>query len=138
MEFRVTVEQLQKMAQESVTCFDPQNQIYWQTLRDKINEFFGSELSRLQRIIERDRTMVAEKLTAARKTLNSYDWLIEGRGSYEWDDDRWHLEFKYACDAIEKELEPLKRIAGDMSDSPTSCEEVKLAREPLESSKGQE
>ena len=60
--------------------------------------------------LEADRTSVAEGVTAALKTIGGFAWLISGRGSYEWDDDRWHKEFESAATGVTKALEPLQRL----------------------------
>jgi hypothetical protein len=78
--------------------------------------------------LERDRTKVAECVTRLKHTLENYHWLIEGRGSYEWDDDRWHQEFKTVCELLQKDLEPMVRIAADWSNCPTKWEDVQAAR----------
>jgi len=78
--------------------------------------------------LERDRTKVAECVTAVKKELRAYDWLIEGRGSYEWNDDRWHDEFKRASEAVAKAIEPMVRIAADWTNCPKTDEAVKAAR----------
>jgi hypothetical protein len=83
----------------------------------------------LQAIIEHDRAQVAAGVTAIQKILKNYSWLMDGRGSYEWDDDRWHSEFRFAVENIEKELEPLVKIAGDWSNCSRDWKAVDAARE---------
>lgn len=81
-----------------------------------------------QSALEHDRTKVAECVTAMKHTLRNYSWLLEGRGSYEWDDDRWHQEFKTATELLQKDLEPLAKIAADWSNCPKKWEDVQAAR----------
>jgi hypothetical protein len=50
-------------------------------------------VARLQAIIERDRTAVARGTVAVRNAIKAREWLRLGRGSYEYDDDRWRDEF---------------------------------------------
>ena len=52
----------------------------------------NDEIRRLKEIIERDRTGLAHGLDQCRKTAASYDWICEGRGPYEYDDDRYRME----------------------------------------------
>ena len=78
--------------------------------------------------LEHDRTKVAECITAAKKALHNYSWLIESRGSYEWDDDRWHGEFREACDLIAEAIGPMIRIAADWSNCPQKWEDIQMAR----------
>lgn len=82
----------------------------------------------IQAVLERDRTKVAECLTAVKSELNSYSWLIDSRGSYEWNDDRWHEEFKRVHEAITKSIEPMVKIAADWSNCPKTWAEVQKAR----------
>lgn len=82
----------------------------------------------LEAVIERDRTEVARGVHGIKAALHNYAWLTEGRGSYEWDDDRWRDEFGRAVDLVLERLAPLERIAGDLSDSPKTQGEVEAAR----------
>lgn len=86
------------------------------------------ELKRLQAVIERDRTKFSEVVTAIRHAVEHRDWLTEGRGPYEWNDDNWHKEFAAAGKEILGILEPLGKIAEDLSDSPKTHDEVLAAR----------
>ena len=83
-----------------------------------------------QMALERDRTRVAECVTRLRHTLENYQWLMDGRGSYEWDDDRWHQEFRTACELLQKDLKPMADIAADWSNCPKKWEDVLEARKP--------
>lgn len=50
------------------------------------------EVERLRDLLDRDRTGLAEGLNAVRKIVSGFDWICDGRGPYEWDDDRYRLE----------------------------------------------
>lgn len=76
------------------------------------------ERERLQRVIEIDRTVVARGIHGIEEALHAFQWLTEGRGSYEWDDDRWYEEFSNACEKIRERLEPLRMVALNLTDSP--------------------
>ena len=88
----------------------------------------GSQPPDYPAILERERTAVADGINAIEATLRGKWWMTEGRGSYEYNDDRWRDEFRDAIHAIKASLEPLKRIAGDWSDCPKTWEEVLAAR----------
>lgn len=80
--------------------------------------------------LERDRTTVCEAVNVLLKEIASRSWLMdEGRGSYEWDDDRYRQEFSEALQAIKQALEPLRRVAADLSGCPRTAEAVRQARE---------
>ncbi|MBY2957564.1 hypothetical protein FIV32_02215 [Sphingomonadales bacterium 58] len=67
-------------------------------------------------VIDRDRYIVAHGLNRVRAAIRSYSWLLEGRGPYEWDDDKYRDEFGDAVKHIEAALDPFYRVAWDKSD----------------------
>lgn len=90
-----------------------------------------AELDAAQGAIESDRTKLAGILTALDRCLGSRFWLTEGRGSYEWDDDRYREEFKFAVGEILEALKPLRSMAADWSNSPRTAVEIAAARVDL-------
>lgn len=86
------------------------------------------ERKHLRSVFERDRSIVATALTGIKKAIRAHEWLRLGRGSYEYNDERWRDEFGAAIDGIESALEPLKTLAGDWSDCPTDRAEIIAAR----------
>jgi len=86
-------------------------------------------IDHLMHIIDRDRYVVAHGLTNIIGTLRGYSWLLEGRGPYEWNDDKYREEFSRVIEAIEKSLEPLRKVAWDKSDCTRIEERVVKARE---------
>ena len=85
-------------------------------------------IDRLQAIIERDRTAVARGVRQIRTAITEHEWLRLGRGSYEYDDERWKDEFGDALDAIERAMEPLRLVAANLRDSPIEVEAIAAAR----------
>jgi hypothetical protein len=79
---------------------------------------------------ERDRTVLHRIVRQVDDEITGRMWLIEGRGAYEWDDDRYRQEFGWAVKALQEKLEPLRKIAGDLSHCPTTQNEVDKARAP--------
>lgn len=86
------------------------------------------ERDRLEAVIERDRAEVASAVHGVRSVLHGFGWLTTGRGSYEWDDERWKEEFGRAVDGALQKLEPLNVIARDWSNCPRTQEAVIAAR----------
>lgn len=82
-------------------------------------------------ILECERTLVAQGVTAIKKAISSREWLTEGRGPYAYDDDRWHSEFAAAIEEILEALQPLERVAADWSNCRQKWEDVQKAREVL-------
>lgn len=89
----------------------------------------ADEIARLKAVIEADRSEVAEATQELRKTISGTSWLLTGRGSYEWDDDAYRREFGAAVLSMEKDIEPLRRLAGDWTDCPSETSKIKAARE---------
>jgi hypothetical protein len=77
---------------------------------------------------ERDRSFVADARNAFSDALERRTWLLEGRGSYEWDDDRWKDEFRQAIRELNAPMEALGKIGIDWSLCPTNPEEIAAAR----------
>lgn len=69
---------------------------------------------------ECDRTALHRVVHEIDSEIKGRMWLIEGRGPYEWDDDRYRQEFGWAVQALETKLEVLRRIAGDLKNCPTN------------------
>ena len=90
-----------------------------------------AQLDAAKSAIEYDRSAIADGVTAVTKVLDSRYWLTEGRGSYEWDDDRYQKEFLAAGQELIKAIAPLKKIAADLKNSPQTTDEVIQARRDL-------
>ncbi len=86
------------------------------------------EIKGLKAVNERDRSQVADVFNAIMEAIRRREWLRLGRGSYEYDDDRWRGEFSQAIDEVIEAAEPLRRIAVDWSDCPTDPKEIAAAR----------
>lgn len=61
-----------------------------------------NEIERLKNVLHRDRVGLAEALAKVREEVRSRIWVVEGRGAYRWDDDRYRKEAGYALNAIDK------------------------------------
>jgi hypothetical protein len=89
-----------------------------------------AEVDHLKHVIDRDRYVVAIVLQRIKHEIAGREWLrSDGRGPYEWDDERYKDEFSDAIDAIESAFEPLRIVAWDKSDCTKIEERVKAARE---------
>jgi hypothetical protein len=89
----------------------------------------AAEVERLTHVIDRDRYVAAIGLEAIRKAIGGHAWLLEGRGPYAWDDDRYRQEFGDAMRNIEAALEPLAQLASDKSDCTRDSIKVQEARD---------
>lgn len=82
----------------------------------------------LEAVIEADRTRIIDGVNTLEKVLRGRFWLTEGRGSYEWNDDRYRKEFGDAARAVLKAVEPLRKIGADLTNCPPTTDEVIAAR----------
>lgn len=55
-------------------------------------EQLGAEVERLRKLIHRDRSGMAEALDSIKKEVRGRLWVTDGRGCYEWDDERYREE----------------------------------------------
>lgn len=88
----------------------------------------AAQLAAAQAALERDRTKVAETINAVHSEISGRQWLLTGRGPYEWDDDRYRSEFADALKSIREPINSLRSIARDWSNCPTDPETIKKAR----------
>lgn len=86
------------------------------------------DVAQAQAANERDRTALHRVVRQIDEEITGRMWLIDGRGAYEWDDDRYRQEFGWAVHALQDKLEPLRKIAGDLSNCPTTQDAVDAAR----------
>lgn len=84
------------------------------------------DLARLA--LERDRSKVIEACNAFNDAYKRRSWLLESRGPYEWDDDRYRDEFNQAYDELSKPIAVLTAIGKDWSNCPTDHEQIMRAR----------
>ncbi len=78
--------------------------------------------------LERDRSFVADTVNAVLSEISGREWMLTGRGPYEWDDDRYRDEFGSALSAIRAPIEKLRAIARDWSNRPTDPVEIQKSR----------
>ena len=87
----------------------------------------AEELSAAQ-LIERDRSKLADGLAKLWQVLDSREWLGEGRGPYEWDDDRYRDEFTATAAEIRQAVQGLHEVARDWTGCPKTSAEIAAAR----------
>ena len=77
---------------------------------------------------ELDRRNLHSIVSGIEAEITGRMWMIEGRGSYEWNDDKYRQEFGWAVKALQEKLEPLRKIASDLKNSPTKESGVERVR----------
>ncbi|EFO30151.1 alanyl-tRNA synthetase [Roseibium sp. TrichSKD4] len=80
---------------------------------------------------ELDRSRVARALTALNSAVRGRQWVLEGRGPYEWDDDDYRAEFSLWVDDVQKAAELFAIIARDWHGCPMDATEIRHARAML-------
>ena len=65
-------------------------------------------------VLHHDQTGLAQGLAAVVREVRARDWICEGRGNYEWDDDRYIKETGWALEAIKKIAEEALRESGKL------------------------
>jgi hypothetical protein len=78
-----------------------------------------AEFERLRGIIERDRTIFANATKRMLAELRGRMWMVESRGSYEYDDKRFQDEFGEAVTALRAEVEAIRELGRGFSDCPS-------------------
>ncbi len=59
-------------------------------------ETLKARVAHVRSLIDRDRTGLAATLNKIVDHVSAHTWLLEGRGSYEWDDDKYREEAGHA------------------------------------------
>lgn len=60
---------------------------------------------------ESDATDLWDITNAIKKEIDSHSWVLEGRGSYAWDDDRYRDETRIVFEAVLKLVENVQHPA---------------------------
>jgi hypothetical protein len=88
-------------------------------------EQLKAEVERLRKLIDRDRTGLAKALVDVRARAQASYWIVEGRGSYEWNDDRYRRETGKALEEIGGIATKALRESGDRAHSAFHPEDCK-------------
>ena len=88
-----------------------------------------AEVERLLKIIDRDRTGLAKALVDVRARAQASYWIVEGRGSYTWNDDRYRRETGKALEEIGGIATKALRESGERADSAFHPKECKRCSE---------
>jgi hypothetical protein len=77
--------------------------------------------------IDLDRTGLAAALSDIKKHVGGYAWLLEGRGSYEWNDDRYRDEAGYAMRPTVEIAERALQASGSLAQAAWSKTQAALS-----------
>jgi chromosome segregation ATPase len=73
--------------------------------------------TKLKDALDRDRTGLAQALNRIINEIRSRSWLLESRGAYEWDDDRYKEEAGLAMREAKNIADDALRASGKLADS---------------------
>jgi len=76
----------------------------------------------LERQNEVDRQVISIVAADLLRTISSREWMSEGRGPYEWDDDDYQREFGEACSELRRSIKLTKHIANNWDNTPKAQE----------------
>jgi hypothetical protein len=75
------------------------------------------EVKRVRELINRDRTGLAQAVDEIVKEAQGRLWIVEGRGSYEWNDDGYRKETGFALRAVIEIGKKALNDSGKLADS---------------------
>jgi hypothetical protein len=75
-----------------------------------------AEVVRLKKLINRDKTGLAAALSECQRAAAARWWIVEGRGSYEWDDDKYRRETGIALQEISEIASKALAASGRLAD----------------------
>jgi hypothetical protein len=75
-------------------------------MNDTFAELYTKEhFVELVEALHHDQTGLLKALRNVKSLINSWSWVIEGRGSYEWDDANYQKEFEYCIERVTGEID---------------------------------
>lgn len=95
---------------------------------EREKEELRKERDAARQALEHDRSKVIEAVNQFSDAFARRSWLLDSRGSYEWDDERYRDEFRGAYDELAAPIQQLKAIGKDWSNCPTNHDEIMRAR----------
>jgi hypothetical protein len=90
---------------------------------DRVQQLLGTidelrpEVARLRALLHRDQTGLAAALVDVVREASARLWVVDGRGSYEWDDERYRREAGAALRAIVEIAKTALGESGRVADS---------------------
>ena len=94
-----------------------------------------AENVRLRAALHRDRTGLAGALDAVRREVDGRAWILDGRGNYEWDDERYRAEAGYALHEIARICNEALTASGNLAQQALFPEALGISPPPVEHEK---
>lgn len=101
-----------------------------QNLRNLLQEMI--ELThRLDEAMVKDTDELVKALNLVRSELQARDWIMDGRGPYEWDDDRYRAEVGHLYKAVQPTLDSVKTLPAARLKLLNELAEIRVRAAPL-------
>lgn len=97
----------------------------------KAAEKLADRVAMLSSAVDRDRTGLAAALAQIITVAQGYQWVAWGRGSYEFDDERYRSETGRALDSIIAGATHALRRSGDLATSALRCQPLPEQGKPV-------
>jgi hypothetical protein len=85
-------------------------------------------LSRARAALSRDKTGLGDALGKVVKYVDGASWIVDGRGPYAWNDDRYKKETGVALRAVKKIAKSALHASGDIADAEVRAADDVLVR----------
>lgn len=85
-------------------------------------------IDHLTHVVDRDRYVVAAGITAVESAVRARQWVLQGRGPYEWDDDDYRKEFGIWMEEVYRVMDVLRKVSFDKTDCTTDETKIIAAR----------
>ena len=72
-------------------------------------------VEQLKNVLHLDRSGLAAGLAECRKIAAGWTWIVDGRGSYEWDDERYQRETDHMITAIIRHCNDVLEKSGNLA-----------------------
>lgn len=95
------------------------------------NEALLKRIKEAEAANELDRSRIPTALSALNSAVRSRDWVLEGHGPYEWNDDDYRAEFSLWVDQVSEAVKLFAKIAADWHGCPLDQTDIRHARAAL-------
>lgn len=95
------------------------------------NEALLQRIKEAEAANELDRSRIPKAISALNVAVRSRDWVLEGRGPDEWDDDDYRAEFSEWVEEVSEAVKLFVHIAADWHGCPIDPTEIRHARAAL-------
>lgn len=85
-------------------------------------------IDHLTHVVDRDRYVVSAGINAVETAVRARQWVLQGRGPYEWDDDDYRKEFGIWMEEVYRVMDVLRKVSFNKTDCTTDEAKINEAR----------